>query len=251
MPVLFDLPVERVEWAMSNGWWTNDTVIDWLDHWAEREPGAVALVAYSEHFDRRTVLTYGDLRRFSLRIGAGLRKFGMQVGDVLSMQLPNWWEALPLVMGAVRIGMIVNPIPPILRRREVAMILSRTQSRIFVVPSMCLKELLNLICTASSTAYVVLGIGLHTSKTCTLLDAATARSPAPSVWPLKSMLLTMEPALYSMLLSKSALFLKTDLCWLVKMFWSPSIASPFTGAPYFFPLIFFLPCMSQSVAWLS
>jgi cyclohexanecarboxylate-CoA ligase len=35
-------------------------------------------------------------------------------GQVVSFQLPNWWEALVLHLAVIRIGAVSNPLMPIL-----------------------------------------------------------------------------------------------------------------------------------------
>ena len=39
-------------------------------------------------------------------------------GDVVSFQLPNWWEFVALYLATVRLGAVANPLMPIFRRRE-------------------------------------------------------------------------------------------------------------------------------------
>jgi acyl-CoA synthetase (AMP-forming)/AMP-acid ligase II len=49
--------------------------------------------------------------------------------------LPNWYEAAVIYLGATLAGMVVNPILPSLRDRELAFILSDADSRAIFVPS--------------------------------------------------------------------------------------------------------------------
>jgi cyclohexanecarboxylate-CoA ligase len=135
MAITFNLAPQRIAQATSGGWWNNQTIVGCLDRWAAEQPEAVALVAYSTTRGSRTELTYRQLHHLSLRVSLGLRALGLRAGDVLSFQLPNWWEALPLFLGAVRLGLVCNPIPPILRHREVEMILARVQPRALAIPA--------------------------------------------------------------------------------------------------------------------
>jgi cyclohexanecarboxylate-CoA ligase len=56
-------------------------------------------------------------------------------GDVVSYQLPNWWEFVALHLACLRIGAITNPMMPILRRRELEFMLNHARSKVMVTPS--------------------------------------------------------------------------------------------------------------------
>src|SRR5262249_53001099 len=55
-------------------------------------------------------------------------------GDVVALQLPNWTEALVVMLAAARLGAVTSPILPIHRRRELGFILSRTRARVLFIP---------------------------------------------------------------------------------------------------------------------
>ena len=59
----------------------------------------------------------------------------MPAGSVVSFMLPNWHEAAVIYLGATLAGMVVNPILPSLRDRELAFILADADSRAIFVPS--------------------------------------------------------------------------------------------------------------------
>lgn len=74
-------------------------------------------------FDSTTSLTYAQFSERALRLAVGLRRAGLEPGDRIAVQLPNWTE-FPLVAAAAsRIGLIVVPIMPIYRDDEVAYVL--------------------------------------------------------------------------------------------------------------------------------
>ena len=56
-------------------------------------------------------------------------------GSVVSFMLPNWHEAAVIYMAATLAGMVVNPILPSLRDRELLFILKDVESRLVFVPS--------------------------------------------------------------------------------------------------------------------
>ncbi len=119
------------------GWWRERTVVEDFQEAAARHPQKVAVVAvHGDGTDRPSeVITYGRLAALVDRAAAGLVGLGVQPGDPVSFQLPNWWELAVLTLACGRIGAVANPILPILRRREVGHILARIGSRVCVVPT--------------------------------------------------------------------------------------------------------------------
>jgi cyclohexanecarboxylate-CoA ligase len=115
------------------GWWREQTLLDdFLRHVAD-QPGKTAIV--SDHAGRPPeVVSYGELGVLVDRIAGGLIELGVQPGEVVSYQLPNWWQFAALHLACARVGAVTNAILPILRQREVTFILQRTQSRICVTP---------------------------------------------------------------------------------------------------------------------
>ena len=58
----------------------------------------------------------------------------MPVGSVVSFMLPNWHEAAVVYLAATMAGMVVNPILPSLRDRELLFILDDADTRMIFVP---------------------------------------------------------------------------------------------------------------------
>jgi acyl-CoA synthetase (AMP-forming)/AMP-acid ligase II len=63
------------------------------------------------------------------------RERGLKSGDVIAMQLPNWAEASSLYLAASMMGLVLNPILPILRDSEVKFVLHDSRSRMIFIPS--------------------------------------------------------------------------------------------------------------------
>src|SRR6202008_3900505 len=59
----------------------------------------------------------------------------MPPGSVLSFMLPNWHEAAVIYLAATLAGMVVNPVLPSLRDRELQFILSDANSRAIFIPA--------------------------------------------------------------------------------------------------------------------
>ena len=125
---------ERVEAATAAGHWPNRTAADYLDEALRGYPDKVFLTAYRADPGARTTLSYRDIDRLSRRIGAGLAAHGIEKGDVVAFQLPNWWEFAALHVACVRIGAISNPLMPIFRARELEFMLAFAETRALFIP---------------------------------------------------------------------------------------------------------------------
>jgi cyclohexanecarboxylate-CoA ligase len=101
---------------------------------AARQPDKVAIVSHRVADARSEVVSYGQLARLAERFAGALLELNVAPGEVVSFQLPNWWEVAALHLACVRIGAVANPIITILRRREVGFILDRVRSRVCIVP---------------------------------------------------------------------------------------------------------------------
>jgi cyclohexanecarboxylate-CoA ligase len=125
----------RVRWddgqashAYARGWWVRGTLADSLVEAAERTP-------------QRTVLIDGEIRMDCQSLhqqAAALARVlltAMPTGSVVSFMLPNWHEAAVIYLAATMAGMVVNPILPSLRDRELLFILKDAGSRVIFVPS--------------------------------------------------------------------------------------------------------------------
>lgn len=119
---------ELVDRHTSAGYWVNRTITDYLDEHAAATPDKIAFV------DARREISYAELRRQVDRCALGLLELGVQPGDVVSFQLPNWIEWIVVHFAASRIGAISNPLIPIYREREVGFMVGLARSKVVVVP---------------------------------------------------------------------------------------------------------------------
>jgi acyl-CoA synthetase (AMP-forming)/AMP-acid ligase II len=119
---------QRAADAYRRGLWVRTTLADSLRDAARTTPG-------------RTVLVDGDIRLDCQSLHERARALAqalmtrMPAGRVVSFMLPNWHEAAVIYLGATLAGMVVNPILPSLRDRELQFILSDADSRAIFVPS--------------------------------------------------------------------------------------------------------------------
>ena len=79
-------------------------------------------------------LTAAGLRDAAVTVAAGLWESGVRPGQVLSWQLPTILEVPVLMAACARLGVVQNPIIPLLRHREVGFILDQLAARAVIVP---------------------------------------------------------------------------------------------------------------------
>jgi len=128
------LPSARVAELTANGLWPNRLFIDALDEAAASDPEALAFVDHNSMTGSSTRISYGELRHRSVRLAAALGAHGVERGDVVAVQLPNWWHYAALYLACVRIGAVINPLMPIFRERELQFMLGFAEARVLVVP---------------------------------------------------------------------------------------------------------------------
>jgi len=127
------VPPETAAMYRSRGWWRDATVLDDFLRVAAQQPDKIATI--SDHAaGEREQHTYRQLAALVDQVAAGLLELGVQPGEIVSYQLPNWWQFTVLHLACARIGAVTNAILPILRHREVRFILERTGSRLCVIP---------------------------------------------------------------------------------------------------------------------
>jgi cyclohexanecarboxylate-CoA ligase len=117
------------------GIWPECVVTDHLDRLVEARPDASAIIAYREETGATTQLTYRALAERAARIARALARIGVGRGDVVSFQLPNWWEFIAVHLACVRLGAVSNPLMPILRHRELSFILAHAESKALIAPA--------------------------------------------------------------------------------------------------------------------
>jgi cyclohexanecarboxylate-CoA ligase len=123
-----DLSEERIRRAVEGGYWRNERIEDYLDRWATTRPAKTALVDGAGRY------TWAELARTVERAAHGLAAHGVERGGVISCQLPNWNEFIIVLLAAIRLGAVVNPIPPIFRASELRFMLNRLESSVVVIP---------------------------------------------------------------------------------------------------------------------
>ena len=127
------LPARRNA-AVAAGHWPDRTINDALDACVRTCPDRVALTAVRVEAGDLRRFTYRELGTMVDRVAVGLSKLGVGRADVVSMQLPNWWQFTVLYLACSRIGAVVNPMMHIFRERELSFMLAHGESKVLVVP---------------------------------------------------------------------------------------------------------------------
>jgi cyclohexanecarboxylate-CoA ligase len=129
-------PVAHGRAMRAGGWWLDRTIDDYLSEAIRRAPTKDALVAWRADRADPVRITYRELGdKVALAAGA-LRDLGVGHGDIVAVQVPNWWEFVVVSLACGRIGAVVNPLMPIFRERELEFMLGFAEAKVFVVPAM-------------------------------------------------------------------------------------------------------------------
>ncbi|KXX60069.1 AMP-binding protein [Rhodococcus sp. LB1] len=126
------LPEDRysastLEAFRSNGYWRDESLAEHVDRWATIDPDFVAVT------DGYGTLTRGELRAQAYRLAASLKKLGVERGDRVQVQLPNWNEFVVIYVALARIGAVLVPTMPVYRHDEVRYVLEHSGAKISFV----------------------------------------------------------------------------------------------------------------------
>jgi cyclohexanecarboxylate-CoA ligase len=116
------------------GYWLDKTIDQLLTEAAAKAPDKAAIVADRADREDAHCLTYRELEALADRAASSLLRLGVGRDDVVTVQLPNWWEFVVTAFACSKIGAVMNPVMPILRERELLYILNFCQTKVFIVP---------------------------------------------------------------------------------------------------------------------
>lgn len=128
------LPQERIEAMRAEGWWRDENLLDYFDAALAAKPNDVAVVDYRSETGEKISVTYAELNQRANKIAVALAHYGIEKQDVVSFQLPNWWEFVAVNLACLRIGAVSNPLMPIFRERELSFMVDFAESKVLIVP---------------------------------------------------------------------------------------------------------------------
>jgi cyclohexanecarboxylate-CoA ligase len=122
---------EAIARYRSLGLWRATTVLDDLQRHRLERPGEVALIARRRGAPTER-LTWARYAATVERYASGLRALGVGPGQVVAVQLPNWWETAALIVACFRVGAIAAPVVTSIRSRELEKMLAHLRVTVVV-----------------------------------------------------------------------------------------------------------------------
>lgn len=113
-----------------SGWWGDHCLLDWWRLAVRACPDRRAVIDRSG-----TSFTYAEADELSSRFATWLAGRGIGRGDIVGVELPNWSEFLPVLIGVTKVGATIAPLSPNLRRSEVLYATRLCESRVLVLPA--------------------------------------------------------------------------------------------------------------------
>src|ERR1700754_4363765 len=115
----------------SSGIWRDSGPVGDLCRWRDESPNAVAIRAHRAGKGTR-LITYREYAGHVERFAGAFYELGVRPGDVVAIQLPNWWQTSALILAAARVGAVLLPIPTNIRARELERVLAGMGASVFV-----------------------------------------------------------------------------------------------------------------------
>jgi cyclohexanecarboxylate-CoA ligase len=120
--------------SVAQGYWHDRTINDDLDDCVVSCPDKLALTAVQAESGTLTRFTYRKLAAMADHVAVGLARTGVVRNDVVSCQLPNWWQFTVTYLACSRIGAVLNPLMHIFRERELSFMLKHGETKVVIVP---------------------------------------------------------------------------------------------------------------------
>jgi len=128
------IPQQRIDAMCAGGWWQDENLLDYFDAALAACPDAIAIVDYRTGSGEKILMTYRELAEKAERVAVALAHYGIEKQDVVSFQLPNWWEFVVINLACLRIGAVSNPLMPIFREHELSFMVDFAESKVLIIP---------------------------------------------------------------------------------------------------------------------
>ena len=113
---------------VDRGFYRDALLGSYLSDAVTARPEALCLVDEERRF------TWREVDSAAAASARQLRVHGVGPHDVVTVILPNWWEAIVSMQGVLKLGGVTNPVVPIYRDAEMRFILRQAGSRAVVTP---------------------------------------------------------------------------------------------------------------------
>src|SRR5258708_2815709 len=127
-------PADHARSMRTGGFWVDKSFDEFLQATVVATPGKLALLADRADRGEARRFPYAQLSNLLARAAAALKRLGVGPRDVISVQLPNWWEFAVIALAAFRVGAVVNPLMPIFREHELGYMLGFAETKLLIVP---------------------------------------------------------------------------------------------------------------------
>src|ERR1700737_973811 len=102
-------PAAHARSMRAGGFWVDKNVDQFLQATIAATPRKLALLADRADRAEARRLTYAELSDLIARAAAALKRLGVGPRDVISVQLPNWWDSGVFAWPPFRAGASVTP----------------------------------------------------------------------------------------------------------------------------------------------
>ena len=121
---------QRKQMYYEKGYWTEKTVLDaWND--AVKKYGDREYVAD----DQGTRMTYAEVDDKASRLASWLKEAGVQAGDVVTFQFPNWAEFTIVYVAVLKVGAVMHPVPKNYNDADLIYMLNLVEATAFICPT--------------------------------------------------------------------------------------------------------------------
>ena len=128
------IPAERLKSLTDNGYWRDELLMDYFEQHVKNKPNEIFITGFNSAIQSHYSLSFRQMQLRVNRIAIGLAQHGVEKGDVVSFQLPNWWQFVAIHFACLKIGAISNPVMPIFRHNEITFMLGFAESKVMIVP---------------------------------------------------------------------------------------------------------------------
>lgn len=111
------------------GYWKDRLLVDFVDDHTARTPDKPAII------DNRGIITFAALKTKSENLAAALLRLGVQSGEVVAVQAPNWAELVIAHFALDRIGALFLPVHDGFRAEEMQHILGPSKAVALIFPA--------------------------------------------------------------------------------------------------------------------
>ena len=109
------------------GLWLDVTLHQGFDETVAKMPDKIGIITPERNY------SFAELKETSDALAAGLLGAGINKGDIVAVQLPNWVEFFYLQIALSRIGAVIQPMHTVFRQRELSNLFEFCQTDAVVV----------------------------------------------------------------------------------------------------------------------